>query len=451
MKKFTSLFALLSCLCVVSAQAVEINSLTIAGTFNNWSTTSHSFTNQGDNVWTCDLNFENAGNDVTFSMVVNEDQWVGFDKASLTAPLDKWLGTTGGGTYGNDFVFHNSLTGFKTYKITAKWDNTVTDVNEGWTFSIEGVDHYAYTVVGPASVFGSDWDTNNSDNEMTVNSNGYSFVLYKLISGIKSFDYKVVKEHSYTNGQYPGSGNWNCSIENYSPNVQYEVKIIFYPDQGGHECFVTPTKLDITDGTSFSSEGNFNVASASYSRNISNQWGTLCLPFKISTSNYLNNVTFYTLDRIENNAMYLNQLTGDINGGTPVLFKIDGDKLEISEDDVDVVTGTTTVNGSVSGCALHGSFTTQTVTNKYYILNNQFWYGTGQITINPYRAYIEGPAPVNGSENAPFRIEVDDTEGLQFVEQEDGTVKAYYDLQGRKLDGARKGLVIENGKIIMVK
>ena len=95
---------------------------------------------------------------------------------------------------------------------------------------------------------------------------------------------------------------------------------------------------------------------------------------------------------------------------------------------------------------MKGTFQQKTLSSIYLIYNDEVHPGTN-ITIPPYRAWFEGSLPTN----APLRIEVADPEGLQFVEQEDGTVKAYYDLQGRKLDGARKGLVIENGKIIMVK
>ena len=84
----------------------------------------------------------------------------------------------------------------------------------------------------------------------------------------------------------------------------------------------------------------------------------------------------------------------------------------------------------------------------YFFSENQFWSGT-PASIPAYRAWFDADANF-GASPAPFRIEEADAEDIQFVEQEDGTVKAYYDLQGRKLN-ERKGLMIENGKIIMVK
>ena len=102
---------------------------------------------------------------------------------------------------------------------------------------------------------------------------------------------------------------------------------------------------------------------------------------------------------------------------------------------------------------MHGTFeTVNSGSNTYYYIANYdngegIYYGTN-ITIPPYRAWFTAP---DDYKPAPLRISVGDTEGLQFVEQEDGTVKVYYDLQGRKLDEAQKGLKIENGKVIMVK
>ena len=144
--------------------------------------------------------------------------------------------------------------------------------------------------------------------------------------------------------------------------------------------------------------------------------------------------------------MTFTPISGTIEAGTPVAFKLtEPGTLTINESNVDVVAEPQT---SGTGLTMKGTYQEKTLSSIYLIYNDEVRPGTN-ITIPPYRAWFEGTIP--SSTGAPLRIEVADTEGLQFVEQEDGTVKAYYDLQGRKLDGARKGLVIENGKIIMVK
>ena len=51
-----------------------------------------------------------------------------------------------------------------------------------------------------------------------------------------------------------------------------------------------------------------------------------------------------------------------------------------------------------------------------------------------------------------FRIDVVDADtGVDEVKAENGTVKAIYDLQGRKVDTPSKGIYIINGKKVFVK
>ncbi len=215
------------------------------------------------------------------------------------------------------------------------------------------------------------------------------------------------------------------------------------------EEFITP--YDLT---------NFKVQSAGYYRPCANQWGTLCLPFEFIAEDQ--EATFYKFTSISGQALNLTPITGTIEAGTPIVFKVDPNLdekyLSISAggssdgyEEPSVTICNTPKNGTQFGNSYtsRGTFKNESINSGlYFIKNDQFWYGSQGADFKPYRAWFEGPAPV---QPAPLRINVDDTEDIQFVEQEDGTVKAYYDLQGRKLDGARKGLVIENGKIIMVK
>ena len=223
--------------------------------------------------------------------------------------------------------------------------------------------------------------------------------------------------------------------------------------EGSHNTFTVDANLQLTDGEDFPYNKDFAVLEASYSRNFVNNWGTLCLPFAISS--IPNGVTFYELSSVNasQKTLTFSSISAPIAAGQPVVFKVgDGVALNISETNANVSPSITPVEDQTSGWILNGSYSEQRVTgtNLYYIAGNQFWLSNDYIDIPAYRAWFSGTAMTSSGE-APFRITTDDTEDIQFVEQEDGTVKAYFDLQGRKLDGGRKGLVIENGKIIMVK
>ena len=462
MKKFTSLFALLAGLCVFSAQAeVTISSLDLCCSSDNW--TRHQFTQTGDNQWTIsvwDLAYTAAN--PSFKIVVG-DTWIGYDYGNTVNAPEDWIGSVDDGQNANEhnFVLNNSKTGYKTYKVTASW-NPNDNVKSGWTLTIEGVDRCTYTVAGFTDVgdgvfFNSDWDATDTDFDMALSADGSHYELTKYVSNMGGFfEFKIAKEHDMTIASYPSS-NWRFRIPT---DFLYEVKFYFYPSTYTVNCTVTKMEnavLNITDNEPFLTSGEFTVESATYTRNCgSNLWGTLCLPFTFNVADQ-SNVSFYRLpeggvNADERSITFQPIESGSVNGGIAVLFKLGSAangslSITASGGNVNVVS-----NAEVSEMegVMIGTFK-QVIKNSdvYYISGDNFYYGTN-ITINPYRAWIEAQIPTD-SEGAPFRISVDDTEGLQFVEQEDGTVKAYYDLQGRKLDGARKGLVIENGKIIMVK
>jgi hypothetical protein len=211
--------------------------------------------------------------------------------------------------------------------------------------------------------------------------------------------------------------------------------------------------LEVTDGENFS-WSEHKVVGAHYYRTFDSQWGTLCLPFDINdASQFRNDVVFFQFQGVDKNmVMHFTRAPEFIQAGQPVIFK--SLNFNNNEGSFHILSNFPSVTTSPLEAFpdepwnMVGTFESKTGSGLYYFLDQMFYYGTGNITMPAYRAWFTGPAPQGG---APLRFEVDDTEGLQFVEQEDGSVKVYYDLQGRKLDSTRKGLVIENGKIIMVK
>lgn len=218
-------------------------------------------------------------------------------------------------------------------------------------------------------------------------------------------------------------------------------------------------EIIITDDLSFATEGTLEIEEENieYRRSNCNQWGTLCLQFNFMIENQYD-VTFYQIESVADGVMTFTPYDQDdeIWGGTPVVFKLDegNDDLVVSQSGAyPYIASKPEPSYTDAGWTMQGTFESiNSGSNIYYYLSKDatgdgVFYGKN-ITIPPYRAWFTAPDDYNP---APLRISIDDTEGLQFVEQEDGTVKVYYDLQGRKLDEAQKGLKIENGKVIMVK
>ena len=72
-----------------------------------------------------------------------------------------------------------------------------------------------YTLVGNCTaIFGTEWDVNNSANDMVKGENGIYTKTYEGISLTNDYvvEYKVVKNNSYDNGQWPYEGNQNYKV-----------------------------------------------------------------------------------------------------------------------------------------------------------------------------------------------------------------------------------------------
>ncbi len=327
-------------------------------------------------------------------------------------------------------------------------------VTDGQTYSL---DVPTYTVAGSAALMGGNgWDPTDTGNDMTVGDDGtYCYLTRQAYLKAGNYEFKVVVNHNWNNASYPSEKNY---VINIGADGLYEVSFYFHPaDHSVTHRVDGITELVVKEGEAFAAASEFTAAKASYHRDFKNNWGTLCLPFKIK--NTYEGVTFYQLSEVDPDAKVLTFApVTSVGAGVPVVFKAaDGVALDIVETDVAVVAQPGT-DSSVTGWTLHGTFQQLSSYNAsenfylYYIAGNQFWQGT-DTNIAPYRAYFITTADLGDAEmqQAPFRIAVDEEQGIRMVEQEDGTVKACYDLTGRRLGEDRNGLVIENGKLIFVK
>jgi len=452
---------------VYSMEIADISSIGMHRSFNNngnetWETVSLTSAGE-DYTWTYLLDLSDDANfNPEFKLRVNDNVWMGYDDISKTAPYN-WL--VAGSNYGGlNIKIMNSYANFRTYLITVTWKPSAS-VETGWSLKIEGVEprnDSPYVVAGMSEMLGSFWDASDSNNSMILGDDGQYYYLTKSVylDKNRNYEFKVVKDGDWDHHAFPSS-NYVIYIETAG---LYEVSFYFHPsDSRVTHKVVSKNNLDIVDGEPFEVNGaveGFSVTTASYHRAFKNNWGTLCLPFEIKNS--YNGVTFYQLGAVdtENKVLTFTEMTTPVAAGQPVVYKAaDGVALDITEVDAKIASDAKSVDDYNTGWTLHGTFTNQTGLNAgqseylYYIASNQFWQGVNT-NIAAYRAWfttsydaLSSSAPV-----APFRIAVgEEGQDIQMVEQEDGSVKVYYDLQGRRLNQARKGLVIENGKLIFIK
>lgn len=223
----------------------------------------------------------------------------------------------------------------------------------------------------------------------------------------------------------------------------------------------TCESLVLTEGNPFTAPENFTATTATYNRSMSNSWGTICLPYEVSSNS---DVTYYTAGSINGDVLTLTSAE-TVPAGTPAIFKVNGGTFTATSNNVEVLTGAQNESITDDDIVLRGTLvklvfddvTTDTENDYYYISNNMFMHATKKLTVNPFRAYFtmaKGSASSNG-----FSIAVDD-DSVTAIEaltgEGDTTVTAIYTTDGKQLSDLQQGLNIvklSNGKVqkIMVK
>ena len=221
--------------------------------------------------------------------------------------------------------------------------------------------------------------------------------------------------------------------------------------------------LELEDGKDFVANVPFKATNASYSRTMTSNWGTLCLPFAVETTSNAN-ADFYELKGVNNDVITLTQLNGTIAAGTPVLVYSENG-LNISASEVNVVKEPTE-GAEVNGWQLVGSFAeTEVPDNGYIISKNKFWL-TSDLKSNTsvkavktkgQRAWLKSGDSSEAKAHV-LGFAIDDEDETSAIDAIDGLTEGtaeIYDIQGRRTDRLQKGLnIVKMGSVtkkIMVK
>ena len=156
-----------------------------------------------------------------------------------------------------------------------------------------------------------------------------------------------------------------------------------------------------------------------------------------------------------NFATYTMTAKKGMTGGKPFLIKTSKDISVIEADEcslVNAITDVTKTDEFDTSGKFTGTFTKTTVPADGLFLNsNKFYYSTGQSNIKAFRGWFELGAVLNRETDFGVKMVVDGfetkVEGLG-VKDAAGNV---YDLSGRKVSKAQRGVYIVNGKKVLVK
>ena len=224
-----------------------------------------------------------------------------------------------------------------------------------------------------------------------------------------------------------------------------------------------PIVLD--DNKDLSIIENCNASNISYSRTLTSEWGSLCLPIDIDLDHNAD-FTAYSLNRLSDDMVELTELSGTLAANTPVIIrrKINAEKLNVS------ASGTITANLSSSDSPSHelkliGTYCKKIFTSAdtdCFVLKGDKLMNPAKVLelslaktvgIKPYRAYMTFADGVKGSSAKAYSLCIDsETTDIDILHDISTDNAEYYDLSGRRVGNLQKGINIvkRGGKTIKV-
>ena len=196
---------------------------------------------------------------------------------------------------------------------------------------------------------------------------------------------------------------------------------------------------------------NIIVSGASYSRTMSNTWGTIILPYSLKLTGD-EPYSLYAIDHITADELVLRRISEYVNAGTAYLVRRDGEQQTLNFTDSKqsrLIKNiyTTIVAG---GLNFRGTYHAQEVTDGYIIRNGLLWDvaklkaaspQTEAIMVGPFRSWLDGTITNSA---AKLSIRVDDS--ATGIDNPISSLNAddveYYDLNGRRLAAPQQGINI---------
>ena len=215
-------------------------------------------------------------------------------------------------------------------------------------------------------------------------------------------------------------------------------------------------------------DGVTSAMEASYTRDVTSDWATLCLPFAVDVTDEANTCWFYSMTGIDldKGRIPVERITsGCIKAGVPVFVKRkDSGQTAITvvgmKGDDDCVALVREPENAASGNRLVGVFDAVAAPeDAYFIAKDRFRLvadytgknGAKGVKVYGYRAYIM----TDGGAAAPAMLTIDENGGTSGIETVGGTAdggELFYGIDGRRLSSPHKGLnlVMKGGRMMKV-
>ena len=205
--------------------------------------------------------------------------------------------------------------------------------------------------------------------------------------------------------------------------------------------------VSLSDESYISDQASGTVDEISYTRQMSNNWGTLVLPYSLTLTGE-ESYRLYAIDKIDGNELVLSRIEGTVAAGTPCVVKRNGSEAELTFGANKAALNMAIDGKPVGDMTFRGTYWTKEVNSGYVISKNSFWNveelkkstSVKGVKVNPFRAWLDGT-----SAKAPARLSMridGSTTGIDAIDALNDAEAAYYDLSGKRLDEPQKGVNI---------
>ena len=208
--------------------------------------------------------------------------------------------------------------------------------------------------------------------------------------------------------------------------------------------------VSLSDDSYISPKATGTVDAISYTRQMSNDWGTLVLPYPLTLTGN-EPYRLYAISAVSENELVLKQIDGEVAAGTPCVVKRNGSESELTFGNDDAELNMTIDGKTVDDMTFNGTYWTEEVNSGYVISKNSFWNVAELnksdlvkgVKVKPFRAWLDGTSPNGASQ---LSICVSDTAtgigAAGTIDALNDTATEYYDLSGKRLDEPQKGVNI---------
>ena len=205
--------------------------------------------------------------------------------------------------------------------------------------------------------------------------------------------------------------------------------------------------VSLSDDSYISPKATGTVDAISYTRQMSNDWGTLVLPYSLTLTGN-EPYRLYAISAVSENELVLKQIDGEVAAGTPCVVKRNGSESELTFGANKAALNMAIGAKNVDGMTFSGTYWTKEVNSGYVISKNSFWNveelknssSVKGVKVNPFRAWLDGT-----SANAPAKLSMridGSTTGIDAIDALNDAEAAYYDLSGKRLDEPQRGVNI---------